>query len=131
MILHEDLMYGNLFVDDMCGGVITRFGHPHAYQHILNTCSPIALTKKILINIGFKEYDDVGYYVYYRYWDEGNRYKIDIQKDWCNSQRDWHVHIDNGDCCTIGCGEVDYVHQLQNLVRVITGFDLPITKDML
>ena len=130
MILHEDLMYGNLIIDDKCGGVVTKFGHPHAYQTILNTCSPIPLTEEILKRIGFSEYDELGDYIYYRYWANNFKYKIDIRKDWCNSPRDWHVHIDNGDCCTIGCGEVDYVHELQNLVRVITGHELPITKEM-
>lgn len=32
--------------------------------------------------------------------------------------RDWWVHIDNEDCCTIASADVQYVHQLQNLFNI-------------
>lgn len=93
---------------------------------------PIPVTADMLKRIGFEE--KKGIYpetFYYRYWDKEYRYKLDIDPDYCNSDRKWSIHIDNGDCNTIGSGEFTYVHELQNLVRVITGFDLPITKEML
>ena len=68
---------------------------------------------------------------FYRYWDKDCNYKLDITRGWCNSHREWRVHIDNRVCNTIGSGEFTYLHELQNLVRVITGHELPITKDML
>lgn len=68
---------------------------------------------------------------FFRYWDKDYKYKLDVRDFWTNSQRKWYVHIDNDVCNTIGSGEFDYVHELQNLVRVITGRDLPITKEML
>ena len=44
--------------------------------------------------------------------------------------RKFDLHVDNGDCNTIGAGEFTYLHELMNLTRVISGFALPITKDM-
>lgn len=89
----------------------------------------IEVTKEILKKIGFKE--DTALVKFYRYWDKDYKYKLDIDEGYTNSGRKWSVHIDNGDCNTIGSGEFTYVHELQNLIRIITGFSLPITKEML
>lgn len=94
-----------------------------------NEIEPIPVTKEILEKIGFKE--DTAIVKFYRYWDKDYKYKLDIDEGYTNSGKKWSVHIDNGDCATIGSGEFDYVHELQNLVRVITGYDLPITKEMI
>lgn len=141
----KDLMLGNWVYD----GDRTRFpmyvvtiGNDYVYlnfegnegdvwESLDDDITPIPLTIETLLAIGFKEGDEIDDNVFYRYWDSEYRFKIDVTKDWYNSPRDFHVHIDNGDCCTIGSGEVDYVHELQNLVRVCTGFDLPITREML
>jgi hypothetical protein len=90
---------------------------------------PIPVTKEILKKIGFKE--EKGLTSLYQYWDESDKYKLNIDDYYTNSDRRWYVQIDNNMCRAIGCGEFDYVHELQNLVRVITRYDLPITKDML
>lgn len=93
---------------------------------------PIHVTKEILKKIGFEEYEDSlieGKSYLYR--DKECHYKLDVDEGYTNSGRKWSVHIDNDVCNTIGCGEFDYLHELQNLVRVITGQDLPITKEML
>lgn len=60
-------------------------------------------------------------------------FHLRFDKGVCNFEgdRDWGVHIDNSRRMTIGFGCVKYVHELQNLVRAITGQNLPITKDML
>lgn len=93
---------------------------------------PIHVTKEILKKIGFKEYDDsLLERSFYRYWDKDYKYKLDVDPDFCNSDRIFSIHIDNEYCETIGSGEFTYVHELQNLVRVITGQNLPITKEMI
>ena len=92
----------------------------------------IEVTKELLVKIGFEEYEDLPLEgKFYRYWDKDYKYKLDIRDFWTNSQRKWYVHIDNNVCNTIGSGEFDYVHELQNLTRIITGFNLPITQEML
>ena len=53
-----------------------------------------------------------------RYW--GEKFQIEARNFWCNTNRKWHIHIDNGDCDSIGSGEVDCIHELQNLVFITT-----------
>lgn len=91
----------------------------------------IEVTADMLKRIGFEEHKGICPKTFYRYWDKEYRYKLDVDYDFCNSDRKWSIHIDNGDCDTIGSGEFTYVHELQNLTRVVSGFDLPITKEML
>jgi hypothetical protein len=128
MIDVHDMMVGNWYHDDKYDAITTLIPNL-AYQHILNTCSGIPVTKEILKSIGFKE--EKALVSFCRYWDKDYKYKLDVDEGYTNSERNWSIHIDNDVCNTIGCGEFTYVHELQNLVRVITGRDLPITKEML
>lgn len=94
----------------------------------------IEVTEEMLEKIGFSKQEEMGVFEmvhFFRYWDKDYRYKLDVNGGPNNSGRKWYVHIDNGDCNTIGCGDFTYLHELMNLTRVISGFDLRITKDML
>lgn len=128
MIDVRDLMVGNWYHDDKYDAITTLTPNL-AYQHIMNTCSGIPVTVDMLKRIGFKE--DTAIVKFYRYWDKDYKYKLDIDEGYTNSGRKWSIHIDNGDCETIGCGEFTYVHELQNLVRINCKADLPITKEMI
>ena len=108
--------------------IITKNDKKGVYCYHTTDIEPIPVTKEILEKIGFKE--DTAIVKFYRYWDKEYRYKLDVDPDFCNSDRKFSIHIDNGDCETIGSGEFTYVHELQNLTRIITGFSLPITKEM-
>ena len=91
----------------------------------------IPVTVDMLKRIGFEEYEDLPLEgKFYRYWDKEHKYKLDVCDIYTNSDRRWHVHIDNEDCCSLGSGELDYVHELQNLVRINCKADLPITKEV-
>lgn len=138
MVDIKDLMVGNLVKDK--NGEIVVVGKIHRDSiadkwggiTFNDEIEPIPVTKEILKEIGFEGYEDLPLEgVFYRYWDKDYKYKLDVRDFWTNSQRKWYVHIDNDVCNTIGSGEFDYVHELQNLVRVITGQNLPITKEML
>lgn len=94
----------------------------------------IEVTKELLEKIGFKEDTTAGEpWAFWRYWDRNGKYKLDVYlyKLFCNSSRKFVLHVDNDVCNTMGSGEFTYVHELQNLVRVITGQNLPITKEMI
>ena len=131
MIDVHDMMIGNWYHDDKYDAITTLTPN-FAYQHIMNTCSGIPVTVDMLKRIGFEEYEDLPLEgKFYRYWDKDYKYKLDVRDFWTNSQRKWYVHIDNDVCNTIGSGEFDYLHELQNLVRCISGHSLPITKEML
>jgi hypothetical protein len=130
MIDVKDLMCGNWLYNNVLGHAYKLGNIPHWLRE--EEHDPIPVTVDILKRIGFEEYEDLPLEgKFYRYWDKDCKYKLDVRYFWTNSQRKWHVHIDNDVCNTIGSGEFDYVHELQNLVRVITGQKLPITKEML
>lgn len=138
MIDVKNLMLGNLVKDKsgdiMLVGKIHRDSVADKWGGIAfdDEIEPIPVTKEILKAIGFEEYEDLPLEgKFYRYWDKDCKYKLDVRDFWTNSERKWYVHVDNDVCNTIGSGEFDYVHELQNLVRVITGHELPITKDVL
>ena len=143
MIDVKDLMCGNwiylsdpedrentrelYYIDEVCRGYIRVEDFGDFFDEIY--LEPIPVTKEILEKIGFKE--DTALVKFYRYWDKDYKYKLDVDEGYTNSGRMWSIHIDNGDCNTIGSGEFTYVHELQNLVRCISGHSLPITKEML
>jgi len=131
MINTHDLMLGNWYYDAKYNAN-TQVTSYLLLQPIFNTCDGISVTTKILKKIGFEEYEDSPLEGnFFRYWDKDCKYKLDVRNFWTNSRREWYVHIDNDVCNTIGSGEFNYVHELQNLVRVITRYDLPIIKEML
>lgn len=133
MIDVHDMMVGNWYHDDKYDA-ITTLKPTFAYQHIMNTCSGIPVTVDMLKRIGFEEDTTAGEpWPFWRYWDKDGRYKLDVYPDelYCNSDRKFGLHIDNDVCNTIGSGEFTYVHELQNLVRCISGYSLPITKEMI
>ena len=138
MVNVKDLMVGN-FVKDK-NGEIMLVGKVHR-ESVADKWGGIAfddeiegvpVTKEILKAIGFEAYEDLPLEgIFYRYWDKDYKYKLDVDEGYTNSGRKWSVHIDNDVCNTIGRGEFDYVHELQNLTRCISGHSLTITKEML
>lgn len=130
MIDVNDLMCGNWLYNNMLGRSLQIVNIPQWLRE--EAYDPIPVTVDMLKRIGFEEYEDLPLEgKFYRYWDKNHKYKLDVRNFWTNSKREWYVHIDNGVCETIGSGEFDYLHELQNLVRVITGQNLPITEEML
>lgn len=139
MIEVRDLMYGNLI--ETKEGII-EVGKIHRESvadkwggvYFDDEIEGIEVTGEMLEKIGFEKDITAGEpWEYWRYWDKEGRYKLDVYPEelYCNSNRKFGLHVDNDICNTIGCGEFTYVHELQNLVRVISGFELKITKDML
>lgn len=135
MIDVKNLMLGNLVKDKrgdiMLVGKIHRDSVADKWGGIAfdDEIEPIPVTEEILKAIGFKEEKVLT--SLYQYWDKSDKYKLNIDEYCTNGDRRWYVQIDNNTCRSIGCGEFTYLHELQNLVRVITGHELPITKDML
>lgn len=127
MIDVKDLMCGNWLYNNVLGHAYKLGNIPHWLRE--EEHDPIPVTEDMLKRIGFKE--DTAIVKFYRYWDKDYKYKLDIDEGYTNSGKKWSVHIDNGDCNTIGSGEFTYVHELQNLVRINCKSDLPITKEMI
>jgi hypothetical protein len=140
MVDVKDIMLGN-FVKDKDGeivvvGKVHRDSVADKWGGITfdDEIEPIPVTEEMLKAIGFEDETVAGGpWVFWRYWDKDGRFKLDIHvgEMLCNSDRKFSLHVDNDVCCAIGSGEFDYVHELQNLVRCISGHSLPITKEMI
>lgn len=144
MVNVKDLMVGNLiylsdpedrentrelyYIDEVCRGYIRVEDFGDFFDDIY--LEPILVTIEMLKRIGFEAHKGICPKTFYRYWDIDYKYKLDVDEGYTNSGRMWSIHIDNGDCNTIGSGEFTYVHELQNLVRCISGHSLPITKEV-
>ena len=130
MIDVNNLMRGNWLYNNVLGRSLQIVNIPQWLRE--EAYDSIPVTEDMLKRIGFEEYEDSPLERnFYRYWDKEYRYKLDVHPDFCNSDRKFSIHIDNEYCETIGCGEFTCIHELQNLVRVITGQNLPITKEMI
>lgn len=80
---------------------------------------PIPITEEWLVNNGFEKfYDEICEFSYYTKEVDGNY--IDIKTDCSNTSEDHVVcHVDNCDRCSIGCADIQYIHQLQNFLSVL------------
>lgn len=87
----------------------------------------ILITEEMLLNAGFEYlgkqthlelYGIKDYKVFRKWTDDRSPIKLDIDNGWNNSGKHWHLHIDNSDCNTIGCADIDYVWQFNKLMEV-------------
>lgn len=143
MIDVKDLMVGNWVKSPqgitqvhnvLTDKIITKNDKKGVYFYHTTDIEPIPVTKEILKKIGFKKDTTAGEpWEFWRYWDKDGKYKLDVYPEelYCNSNRKFGLHVDNASFDSIGSGEFTCVHELQNLTRCITGFSLPITKEML
>lgn len=75
---------------------------------------PIPITDEILKKNGFRVVASiVGYYEL-----ESKDGRININNASNTLGRSWNIHIDNEDFDTIGSMDVEYVHQLQQVLRL-------------
>jgi hypothetical protein len=81
--------------------------------------NPIPITEEWLTKQGFeREYDELCEYTYYIREIDG--YFVEV-KIGCSNMGDDYVncHIDNCDRCTVASADIQYVHQLQNLLNIM------------
>jgi hypothetical protein len=80
---------------------------------------PIIITEEFLKRNGFVLDDDMKEITEEKYYLlKLDKFTITIHEGSNTLGRDWWVHIDNEDCCTIASADVQYVHQLQNLFNI-------------
>lgn len=81
--------------------------------------SAIPLTIDILLKCGF-----IGHNKIFRL---DNGFYTHVEFELSNSaDRDWGVHIDNRDFQTVGVGDIQFLHQLQNMYFDVTGKELEV-----
>ena len=93
----------------------------------------ILITEEILKNNGFEYleresnlmkgleeslYDVKDYKVYRKWTDDEHPIKLDINNGWNNRGTKWSIHIDNEDCETIGCADIDTIEQFNKLMEI-------------
>lgn len=96
-----------------------RFDKAEAIEVSTKLCKPIPITEEWLTKQGFKrEYDCICDYTYYIREIDG--YYVDIQFG-CSNMGDECVncHIDNCDRNSVASADIQYVHQLQNLLNIM------------
>lgn len=80
---------------------------------------PIIITEEFLKSNGFVLDDDINEITEEKYYLlKLDKFTITIHEGSNTLGRDWWVHIDNEDCCTIASADVQYVHQMQNLFNI-------------
>ena len=136
MIDVNDLMLGN-FVSTKDGVVLVGKIHRESVAdkwggiYFDDEIEGIEVTGELLEKMGFeKVHHLMEEDTLYQYWSKDVLYKLEVDGVFINGDRKWHLNVDNQRCCYIGSGEFTYVHELMNLVRVITGCELKIEKEV-
>lgn len=120
----NELMVGNLILSP--SGKITKvFGVSEELfmvNHISDSCqgktledwNPIPITEEFLDRNGFKNRYNIAYE------REIDGYYIEIQLEYANMGDEYvNCHIDNCSRCTVASADIQYVHQLQNLLSIM------------
>lgn len=83
---------------------------------------PIPITEDLLLKNGFIKGEPISNY--YDYEKECCGYWLTFKHNVSNMpKRDWFLHIDSADRCSVGGCDVQYVHQAQNLCNIL-GFKM-------
>lgn len=91
------------------------------YDCLLKSIFPLPITIEWLVKNGFeKRYEDICDYYYYSKEIGDCLYRIEIKFGLSNTSEDHVVcHIDNSDCQTFCSADIQYIHQLQNLLNIL------------
>lgn len=126
MIKREDLMMGNWVYRPNCFDKVTRLLDTGIIGLDVNRgavsfvdIEPIYITSEMVIKNGFK-LDDKLFKLcrkcYYVLNLEDFTLTLSNQSNTIN--RDWCIHIDNASCCTIASADIQFVHQLQQILNL-------------
>lgn len=89
------------------------------------------ITEDLLINAGFEylkressiiDFDNpelyYNYKVFRKWTDDDSQIKLDIDNGLNNRGSEWHLHIDNDHCETIGSADINTVYEFNLLMEV-------------
>lgn len=98
------------------------------FEPNLEDMQSIEVTEDFLLKNGFekKEYNVSGYSSTSIHYMKFGNVIFDINRFSNSIGRDWHCHIENSDCDSIGSFDFQYVHEFQNGIRLITGKDMEV-----
>ncbi len=140
MIDTNELMRGNkvivgkgsdweevVVIDEIFNGIVGLQGRE--FTTFAGVLDPISITEDLLIKNGFtkklliegnEKYDD-----WVEFEKDFGKFFLSIRHCSNSIERDWYVHIDNDYRCGVGGMDIEYVHQLQNVVK-IAGYEIEI-----
>lgn len=101
-------------------GVLTDSESTRLHYARLFEVKPIPITEEWLMKNSFTKIgiaDNFGVEVYRKGLPDAI---IEIKKNCSNTiGRDWFCHIDNETCQGVACADVQYIHQVQNLLNLV------------
>lgn len=138
MIDTKELMRSNLMIvgkgtdleqvcviDEIMYNVVSL--HGREFTTYATSLDPIPITEDLLLKNGFakklliegnEKYDD-----WVEFEKDFGKFFLSIRHCSNSIERDWYVHIDNDYRCGVGGMDIEYVHQLQNVVK-IAGYEI-------
>lgn len=121
----ENLMIGNYVACEKPFKIerINRYSvqfEGEGYYVDIRGINPIPITESTLLKFGFEKNQDYSH-TYDEYKINFNSFTITVDSCSNNPNRYWYCHIDSEKHETVGGCDIQYVHELQNLIRVVTG----------
>lgn len=133
MIDTKELMRGNkvivgkdsdweeiVVVDEIFDGIVGLQGRE--FTTFAGVLDPITITEDLLLKNGFtkklliegnEKYDD-----WVEFEKDFGKFFLSIRHCSNSIERDWYVQIDNDYRCGVGGMDIEYVHQLQNIITL-------------
>lgn len=102
-------------VDEIMSGSVGLKGRE--FTTPIATLEPILITKKLLLENGFRfekrgEYED--------YYKEFGDFLLAFKYNISNTpKRDWYLHVDGSVRSSVGGCDVQYIHEAQNLMNIL------------
>ena len=86
----------------------------------LDEITPLEITEEFLGWNGFEfDYELHGVDDSLKFYElKLDMFTISIHEGSNTLGRNWWIHIDNKDCCTMASADIQYVHQLQNILNI-------------
>lgn len=92
-------------------------GSPTRSYARVNEINPIPITEELLLKIGLKRENVICSEKYF--FKNIPNYTIVVKSHSNTIGRDWSVHIDNDDADSVADVDIQYLHQLQNLLNIM------------
>lgn len=92
-------------------------GSPTRSYARVNEVNPIPITEELLLKIGLKRENVICSEKYF--FKNIPNYTIVVKSHSNTIGRDWSVHIDNDDADSVADVDIQYLHQLQNLLNIM------------
>lgn len=106
---------------------LIRGGEKKLHYVLAKEVDPIPITEELLKELGFiGKYEELIRRPFYKLW-LCDMYPIELTywgEETNSKAKEWVLHVDNPDCCSIGGMELQYLHELESFVYLCTWKEL-------